>query len=47
MFHLVPVPGSKRGQRARLWFTAAFLGQWLAVAIVILMFVLYVSNLRI
>jgi hypothetical protein len=47
MFHLVPIPGSKRNQRRSLRFSASFLGQWLAVAIVILMFVLYVSNLRI
>jgi hypothetical protein len=47
MFHLVPIPGSKRSPRQGSRLTAAYLGQWLAMAIVILMFVLYVSSLRI
>jgi hypothetical protein len=47
MFHLVPIPGSKRNQRHGLRFTARYVAQWLAMLIVVLMFVLYVSSLRI
>lgn len=40
MFHLAPIPGGKRRTKR---FTFGFLGQFIVVAIVIVLFVLYVS----
>jgi hypothetical protein len=46
MFHLVPISGGGRKQRPEQW-TLAFMGQFLIVAIVILLFVIYVSGLQV
>jgi hypothetical protein len=45
MFHLIPIPGDKKTQPPHL--PLAFLGQCLVVGIVIMLFVLYISGLRI
>ncbi len=44
MFHVTPIPERKKGRPSQLPF--AFLAQFAVVALVILMFVLYVSGLR-
>ncbi len=41
MFHLIPFPEGKQSQP--LHFALAFLGQFLIVALVILLFVLFVA----
>jgi hypothetical protein len=45
MFHLIPIPKAKRMEPLRL--PLAFLGQFIVVAIVILMFVAYVAGTRV
>jgi hypothetical protein len=45
MFYLIPIPGAKR--KIPLQMPLTFLGQFLVVALVILVFVLYVSSLTI
>jgi hypothetical protein len=42
MFHLIPIPGT--GKRHPAHFTLPFLGQFLVIALVIALLVLYVSG---
>jgi hypothetical protein len=42
MFHFAPTPG--RGKRRPKKFTFEFLGQFIVIAIVIVLFVLYVAG---
>jgi hypothetical protein len=45
MFHLIPIQGGKKSPAFDL--PLAFLGQFLVVAILILLFVLYAAGVRI